>query len=339
MAAGPAAGGTTASGDAVLELLRSNVGFDEPERWVEYARRHGFERIEATAVPDCPDCGAAPREVMGQYVYYSTLIHLRRCGACHLIWADAHLPPRVVSAHFESAYKDREYFDVGRARIFAHLAAAIDRVAPRGGRVLDIGGAQGDLMHLLRQRRPDLTAVVNDLSEGGTRYAAERYGLETVTGDFRAVHSSGVRHDVVVLSDVLYYEPRLAEFWEVLPDLVAPGGAVVIRVPNKLALIRAERAIRRLLGGRGGERDQLTLFNPEHLYILDRRYLSARLRGLGFDRVRLCPSPPLVASRSPLRHRLAGAFLRVAEAACRLTRGRLVSTPSMVLVATRGTGA
>jgi SAM-dependent methyltransferase len=273
--------------------------------------------------------------VLGQYIYYSTLIHLRRCATCDLIWADAHLPADVLAQHFEAAYKDREYFDIGRARIFGHLAAEIDRVTPPSGTVLDIGGAQGDLMHRLRERRPDVAAVVNDLSEGATRYAAEHYGLETVTGDFRAVHARGARYDVVVLSDVLYYEPRLAEFWGVLADLLSPGGAVVIRVPNKLALIRAHQALGRLRGARPEVQDKLTFFNPEHLYILDRRYLTSRLRRLGFDQVEVRASPPLVASRSPVQRALAGALFRSADAIARLSAGGLVLTPSMLVVATR----
>jgi SAM-dependent methyltransferase len=326
----------TPSSDPVLEILRHNVGFTEPEQWRDYAVRHGFRRVDAVPVPRCPDCGGEPRETIGQYVYYSTLIHLRRCGDCGLIWADAHLAPDVVASHFESAYKDRDYFRMARAAVFRQLVDEVDRAAPRGGTVLDIGGAQGDLMDLVRRRRPDLTAIVNDLSTSATRFAVEHYGLSAIPGDFLAVRSRGRRFDVVVLSDVLYYEPRLAEFWRVLPELLTPNGTVVIRVPNKLHLIRAHEALERLADRRGQRvRAEVKQFNPEHLYILDRRYLESRLRRLGFAKVAFLPSPPVVDPRSLPKRMLAGALYRLADVASRVSGGALVVTPSMVLTATR----
>lgn len=326
----------TPSADPVLEILRHNVGFTEPERWRDFAARHDFRRVKAVPVPNCPDCGGQPRETIGQYVYYSTLIHLRRCGGCGLIWADAHLASDVVASHFESAYKDRDYFRRARAAVFQQLVDAVDRAAPPGGTVLDIGGAQGDLMDMVRRRRTDLTAIVNDLSTAATRFAVEHYGLSAIPGDFLAVRERGRRFDVIVLSDVLYYEPRLAEFWRVLPELLTPNGTVVIRVPNKLHLIRAHEALERLTDRRGERvRAEVKQFNPEHLYILDRPYLESRLKRLGFTRVACLPSPPVVDPDSLLKRALAGAFYRAADVASRVSGGALVLTPSMVLTATR----
>jgi hypothetical protein len=109
-------------------ILENNVGFGDGARWVEYARRHDFSPVQAIAVPRCPDCSGAPRRrTWGQYVHYSTLIHLLECTDCGLVWADAHLDPSVVRGHFEVTYKDDQYFRVARHAIFEHLVNVIDQ--------------------------------------------------------------------------------------------------------------------------------------------------------------------------------------------------------------------
>lgn len=328
---------TSSEREAALQVLSHNLGFSTPELWVDYAIQHGFKRVAARPVPNCPDCGRPSDQHLGQYVHYSTLIHLKECRTCHLIWADAHIDPATIRAHFERAYKDHEYFVTRRVPIFRHLAGLIDQAAPRCGRVLDVGGAQGHLMHLVASRRPDLRVVVHDLSESATRYAAERFGLQTIGGGIASLRSHVVEHDVVVLSDVLYYEPDLATLWSILPRLVAPNGTVIIRVPNKLPLIRAAQALARVRSPLHWQRRQhrIRYFNPEHIYILSRRYLTQRLAGLGFVAIGALPSPFLAPFRTTIHTPVLTMLFRVAAAIGTWSHQRIVLTPSMVLIATR----
>jgi 2-polyprenyl-3-methyl-5-hydroxy-6-metoxy-1,4-benzoquinol methylase len=322
------------SREEVLEILRQNVGFEDPEPWVDYALQHSFTRSHATPIPVCPDCGQPPVSQFGQYVYYSTLIRLLTCGSCYLMWADAHLDPSTVRQHFETAYKDRDYFRLRRSLIFRQLVGELDRLTPQGGAVLDIGGAQGDLMQLLKMERPDLTTVVHDLSESALQHASEQFGLPTILGDIGALQNHDRRYDAVVLSDVLYYEPRIADVWRVLRRLVAPGGAVLVRVPNKLAVIRAHQVLSRLMRSirRHNSQDSIKYFNPEHIYILSRRYLTARLLRTGFRSVRVLPSPPLAAQPSAGHQAIAAMLAGVSNTISVLSRSTLVLSPSMLVI-------
>jgi SAM-dependent methyltransferase len=323
---------TATSRQAALATLRHNQGFAEPERWVEYALGHSFSWVRAIPVPTCPDCDAPPRGRLGQYVHYSTLLQLLECAACGLIWASARLDPAVIRGHFEQAYKGEEYF-AARADIFGQLVCEISRHTPDGGRVLDVGGAQGHLMHRLRQVRPDVAVVVQDLSREAVRHARERFGLETVCGPLHQLARHHRQYDVVVLSDVLYYEPRLPDCWRLLPSLVAPGGSVVIRVPNKLPLIQMTQAWRRCVAP-DPLQDRIRYFNPDHIYLLTRRYLTRRLVQVGFGAVRVLPSPPL-RPRGRWRHVAGRMLFAAASVVARLTGGRVILTPSQVLVAAR----
>ena len=317
---------------SLLEILSHNVGFDDPQRWLKYAREHHFARVDASRVTQCPDCSAAPAPVpLGQYVYYSTLIHLRECDSCSLIWADAHIDPSTIRQHFELAYKDDEYFRVSRRAIFEHLVDVIVAEAPVGARVLDIGGARGDLMGRAVARRSDLRVTVHDLSKAATDWAARHFGFETITGDITRLAASEHRYDVVVLSDVLYYEPQLRTLWTSISRFVADGGSVVIRVPNKYPLIRLAQAWYRCTHSREkrSTQDRMRFLNPEHVFILRQRYLRRRLSETGFHRVRALPSPPLVTKG---RERLDSLTFKLASLLNAVSNHRLVLTPGMVLV-------
>jgi len=320
--------------EAALSLLQHNVGFDIPELWVDYAIRHGFRRVKATRIVNCPDCGANARRSLGQFIYYSTLLRLVECDACGLAWADARLDPDVLIRHFESAYKDDAYFREARRPIFQHLASLIDRIAPVRGNVLDIGGAKGHLMHMVTLKRPDLRVAVNDISESATKYATEQFGIPTITGDVRVLQRGGTTYDVIILSDVLYYEPDITTMWSLLSRLVAHRGSVIIRVPNRFLLIRASQAISTLFRStrRRAMQTRIRFFNPEHLFVLSRRYLTTRLQRLGFEEVNCLPSPPL-GSTSPLGNAARVISFHAAGLASLVSKRRLVGTPSMILCA------
>ncbi len=168
-----------------------------------------------------------------------------KCRSCHFIWADVRLDSRQIRAHFEWTYKGDEYFLGRRRAIFEHMVKLIDQAAPPGGTVLDVGGAQGHLMRLVAERRPDLTATVCDVSAEATRYASEQFGLPVLCADLTALKDpSAPLTTVVVLSDVLYYEPQLAVFWATLPRLVANRGCCPHSGPQQ-AVAHSSRAVRR----------------------------------------------------------------------------------------------
>lgn len=304
-------------------LLLANVGFDEPEAWIDFALAHHFHRVPATQLWECPECGSSEGVTLGQYVYYSSLARLKRCNTCDLIYSDVRIPREVVSEHFERTYKEEDYFQEQRRAIFEDVAAVAARLAPTGGAVLDMGGALGHLLARLGTIRPDLRLVLNDLSMKACEGARRSFGLETIEGGLADLCRSAGQFDVLILSDVLYYEPEIKLFWKALPKLLRPGGSIIIRVPNKLALIALSQRLRR------DEANQTSVpfFNPEHIYILSRAYLGRHIREAGFRSTSFLPSPPLDSDRMLTR-----LYFGLARMIGRATGGRLVITPSTLVV-------
>ena len=86
------------------------------------------------------------------------------------------------------------------------------------------------------------------------------------------------RFDVVVMSDVIYYEQDLAGIWRMLPEIVVAGGCVIIRSPNTLTLITLAHYVSRLFGSRKSSKmsDRISFFTPDHFFVFSRRFLTTR---------------------------------------------------------------
>lgn len=275
---------------AALDLELQAHGFPLVDCWREETRRVGFPHGRATPVLECPDCSCREATVVGQLVYYANCMRLRRCSACNLLWVDRRLNRWVIAEHFERTYKDEAYYRTHRDPIFTHLASLVTAHAPPSGSVLDIGGATGHLLGKVAASRPDLHLTLHDISGAATATAAQRFGLNTVSGPMTELTGSW---DVVVASDVVYYEPALGQAWNTLASLVRPGGILLLRIPNKREVVLAVAAMQRFLVPARNRHCQrrIRFFNPEHLYILGRSWLRARLKQSGFAEVRFLPSP------------------------------------------------
>jgi 2-polyprenyl-3-methyl-5-hydroxy-6-metoxy-1,4-benzoquinol methylase len=318
-----------------LDILRTNQGFVQPHRWIGYARRHGFRPVPATKLSSCPDCGEVNGRTIGQYVYYSTLISLKACARCNLLYSDTRIHPAIIRSHFDRAYNDEDYFLVRRQRIFEQIVGEVASRAPRGGAVLDVGGAKGHLMASVQRRRPDLAITVNDLSRSKCEWAESHYGLRTICGSAADLAGCSETFDVVTAIDVLYYEPNISQLWSVLAGLLTPRGTVILRVPNNLPAILGQRLVVNALTTATARqmRTRINHFNPEHLYVVSKKYLAARLAALGCSAVDVLPSPVLESSGG-----MGGVlrlYHRLAQALHFLSGRRLTITPGVLVIGSR----
>lgn len=316
----------------ILEILIHNKGFAHPEKWINYGIDHNFKEVKAEKLEECPDCSARILNFIGQFIYYSTLVKLQSCSQCGLVFSDIRIDPMVIQSHFELAYKDESYFLHRRRSIFHQISKLVGRFAPHNGKILDVGGAKGHLLAVLKQNRPDLNLVLNDISKDACDYALSQFGLNTICGDVNALERHITCFDVVIMSDVVYYEPELQKLWELLPRIVSKNSVVILRVPNKIALIRFWQFITRFIGRNIvlEMQDRIKYFNPEHLYVFSRRYMLTRLKKIGFSEVTIIPSELLKQDQCDLLQRLYYYFSKVVSM---LSCGKLVITPSILVIA------
>lgn len=322
--------------DHWLGILSHNRGFEHPEDWVDFAREHDFEMVDAFPVLCCPDCGEAGCEVVGRYIYYSSLISLRYCDNCSLIYADTHIDPVVIKKHFEQAYKDEEYFKTRRKPIFDFIADLVEKLCPVSGTAIDVGGAKGHLLAQIRQRRPDIDLTLSDISEISCRHAMSKHGFKSICAPIPELCRLDRRFDVVTLIDSMYYEPDIHGVWRVIDHLVKDTGVLILRVPNTFRLIRISRRLKSDFNGSISPESvsRVRFFNREQVYVYSKKYLTGKLKKHGFKRVTYLPSPLL--SREQPTSLLTRTLFEVSRVVSASTLGGAIITPALIVVAQRG---
>ncbi|MDX6594720.1 MAG: hypothetical protein QOI72_102, partial [Solirubrobacterales bacterium] len=208
---------------------------------------------ESGSVKACVWCGASLRE--GKRLRGRT-----RCRACGVATTD----PRPTEAELDAAYRgwyrpaDGRFLGFGDAvlrRSRAALARRLDRIAP-AGQVLDVGAGDGALVDALRRRGREALG----LERASSRPDFPERDLDELEGSWAAI----------VFWHSLEHLPEPAAALERAAALLAPGGVIVIAVPN------SDSFQARAFGDRW-----LALDLPRHLVHLTSDALLARIRELG----------------------------------------------------------
>ncbi len=270
------------------ELLLANKGFEKVfEYWIPLVDSFSITSVPSEWRSTCPFCESGDYIVRGQYLYYSNLIRLRECSSCSLVYSDILIDDSYIKEHFEEAYKDDGYFLLERQDIFNELCDIVVRAAPRGAKVLDVGGATGIFATMLREKRPDLDITVSDISSVSCDLARSK-GFK--------VRNQGIsdldveeKFDVILLLDVLYYEKKLQEALGGIKTCLRDDGMIVYRGPNKYFYIFLESLLQRAKKAS----HEIASFNPEHIYVLRAGFLSVAFGNQGFSRVEIFPSKVL----------------------------------------------
>lgn len=188
----------------------------------------------------------------------------------------------------------------GLSPAHALLLAAV----PDGSRVLDVGCASGYLGGILQQRGCTLTGAEADAD------AASGASFPVAVGDLGAQELRAELpgpYDAILCGDVLEHLADPAETLAWLALLLAPGGRVVVSVPN----IGHWTGRRALLRGRFPQEDH-GLFDRTHLRWFTRASARALVEGAGLEVVaeQFTPAPLPLQARLPRLARLEPRALR-----------------------------
>jgi 2-polyprenyl-3-methyl-5-hydroxy-6-metoxy-1,4-benzoquinol methylase len=185
-------------------------------------------RVSETApAPLCPACKEISREVaIERYGKYERFA----CGACGLeYWEPREMPD---ARWYEQMYGGRDEnllpLEPGHRYFLA------DRLAPRGGELLDIGCGTGNFLAAARHAGYGVTGI--ELDRNAARFAKERLGLQRVLpvtiSEFAAQHPEE-RFDVVTFFEVLEHQAAPVEFLQNVRGRVRTGGLIALSVPNR----------------------------------------------------------------------------------------------------------
>lgn len=266
------------------------------------------------SVQCCPLCGDDERTPIAGDVSRAPAIV--RCSSCETVYASARLSrealddccdetvaePPTSAQHLRMRASLRRYDRLAGGR----LARALP-----GFRALDVGCGNGAMLDVLRDAGY-LTEGI-ECSDSLARQAARRHRIHAVDPCVAGVNL-GERYEFILMSHVFEHMPRPTAAMQFVARHLAPGGIVVVEVPNWRDL--APRSEKRRL-----RPDQL----GDHAVFYERKTLRHALESAGLQ-IRACTGEPQHGARALGVERPTGTHAPAANDRGVQTESGLVST-------------
>lgn len=263
-------------------------------------RRLRFRRAApAVAIPSiptrcdpCPLCGRVEAfPVCERDGKTGAPLRVVACAACGFVRQDPLPDVRALAAFYRERYRVA-YKGVHRPKL-KHVWRAANLALERfrflapfvrpGARVLDVGAGGGEFVSLLARR--GFLASGIEPNRGYAEFARECYGIDVRVGVLEDVSADGEPHDAITMFHVLEH---VADPVATLIDLrrrLAPGGTLVVEVPNVEYL-------------RGAPTN---MFFAAHVHYFGARTLLEAAECAGLELVSRRPDPRAVNLRIALR--------------------------------------
>lgn len=203
------------------------------------------------------------------------------CGECGLIfnnnYADHEDPGELYKEYYANETAKRFNFGVeALIRTFRFFRAIkLFTIHPSAKTVLDVGSGRGFMLYFLRKYFGYRRAAGVQISRNAVEFSRKRLGLEIHDRDLLELDFEPGAFDLITMWHVLEHLTGTDRYLAKLASLLAPGGRLVIEVPNFHSWTRAYSGQYWL--GLDPEFHR-TYFHPEQLVGMLRRHgLEARL--------------------------------------------------------------
>jgi SAM-dependent methyltransferase len=208
-----------------------------------------------------------------------------RCARCGLARGEHRTAAAQAEDHFRGLDQDRYLRSVGatRKQSYDQLLREVLPFAPHGT-WLDVGCSYGWLLE--RVRDAGYEAIGLEPSAAAAADAAAR-GLCVQEGFFPQDVPRDLNPAVISFMDVLEHLPDPIEALQAAREQLAPGGIVVVQVPDQACLLyQLAESMCRLTNGRSSfalKRLWLVGFDFPHRYYFTRRTLQAAMNAAGLQ--------------------------------------------------------
>lgn len=245
----------------------------------------------------CVVCGGSDSELK-QVFRFAPLprpFELRECRECGLLFNSPRLAD-LAPLYAEGYYVFHETERARYARAFRQVKRHLDPALGGAGgslEILEVGAANGHLLHVLRRLGHDANGV--ELSAAAIERARSHFQLDVFQGALEDYVSGAAarRHDVVWCNDVLEHVPDPLQFVRSCARALKPGGRLILDTPNAgTAAVGEGRA-----NWNGYNPYHIFLFGPENLARLLERAGLRPAATFSYDNDRAAGLTP----RRPLR--------------------------------------
>lgn len=223
----------------------------------------------------CSLCGATGYHLVHDMGWRKIL----RCSVCRLVRADP-----LPSIDDKEAIETRGYTDASEfpevrdffanchrdfvedpvIREMRRHLEGLEGAIGGPGRLLDVGAGTGILMHLAKQRGWKVDGI--DIAPLTAEKVAQEFGLSIDIGAFETHDFGGRQFDGITMLDVLEHVVDPLVTLRRVYQLLRPGGAVAIAVPNQRSLLTSVVGMYARLVGTAANDLLFRLYVPPHLY-------------------------------------------------------------------------
>ena len=190
-------------------------------------------------VTHCPVCGTSqPRPL---FIGHDRLHNLPGrfpvarclgCGSAYLTERPANLTQYYPPESY-AAYAGREHHfsrAPGRGQGLAQRRQLLERLKPRGGRLLDVGCGSGDFLAVM-QKVPGWQVAGLEPSPQAAEHARATHSLDVTVGEFPQSHWPAASYDVIMMWHVLEHVPAPKQVLVEVRRLLKHDGVFVVAVP------------------------------------------------------------------------------------------------------------
>lgn len=186
----------------------------------------------------CPLCGGGSRRRLVTRRGFEVV----RCAGCGLVYVWPPPTPEELDAVYASGDYHAEVDEAERRRTFAARLRQVEELAPRRGRVLDVGCSKGTFLEVARAEGWDAVGV--DRNPHAAEAARAR-GLDVRCGDLIDWEADPAAQgrpepgsfDVITLFDLIEHTTDPRATLAACRRLLRPGGLLVITTPNIEGLV------------------------------------------------------------------------------------------------------
>ncbi|MFP4056864.1 MAG: class I SAM-dependent methyltransferase [Candidatus Brocadiia bacterium] len=223
----------------------------------------------------CPLCGGAEH----RRLVTKRGCDVVRCAACGMVFVWPQPPADQLEALYAAPGYHAAIDEAERRRTFARRLGQLEELAPRRGRLLDVGCSTGTFLQVARDEGWDAAGV--DLDPQAVEAARAR-GLDARCGRIEEAGFEPQSFDVVTLFDLVEHTPEPRATLAACRRLLRPGGLLALTTPDIGGLV--PRVTYWLSARTLGAWDHPT--PPGHLVQFSRRTLRQMLASTGFAVVR-----------------------------------------------------
>jgi 2-polyprenyl-3-methyl-5-hydroxy-6-metoxy-1,4-benzoquinol methylase len=187
----------------------------------------------------CDLCGAEhPQPFLDlQDRYTGGKFQLARCTQCGLIYLPTRPGEDELEQYYPEDYEAYYLLDQQSSAQTWHLKRAlslqlkmVESVHPARGKLLDIGSATGNFLHVAREAGWQVLGL--EPVEKAAQLARQNYQLEVISGTITQLDLPPASFDVISMWDVLEHLPSPKQALHKSWELLKPGGFLVFSIPN-----------------------------------------------------------------------------------------------------------